>query len=262
MVHRGQHANSRRPKGILADAGKLRPRVGLARDAARVFVLRVPMRGLQSRTETIPERKRVGAILAMTDWTARAIELEEAKAAMLAAKKRIKSEVEREALRKARETVADRVAEVEYDFARRLAMAVAEGMPQDTIRKEVLRTNDWPTWRKWRDMAQIEPQRVSVAKAKEVTRQANAATIFDRDALTLTVRKDQNGKTLETPVVYDLTTVRRIGPSRDMWGALPDDEALDEAVRREAGQPYFRYLSNEIDRLISSGEVADPRENG
>ena len=181
MVHRGQNTNSRRPEGILADAGKLQPGPGMARDAARVFVLRVPMRGLQGRTETIPERKRVGALLAMTDWTARAIELEEAKAAMLAAKKRIKSEVEREALRKARETVADRVAEVEYDFARRLAMAVAEGMPQDTIRKEVLRTNDWPTWRKWRDMAQIEPQRVSVAKAKEVTRQANRGFRWEED---------------------------------------------------------------------------------
>lgn len=196
------------------------------------------------------------------DVTSLVIEAQDARSRMQEARKRIKAEVQRKYAAQINAEIAERVLDAEYEFAKTLARVHASGLPQRTIRSEVLRTNVWDTWVKWRDLAQIEPERVTVAKAKEVTRQANASTIFDRDALTLTVRKDQNGKTLETPVVYDLTTVRRIGPSRDMWGALPDDEARDEAVRREAGQPYFRYLSNEIDRLISSGEVADPRENG
>ena len=196
------------------------------------------------------------------DVTSLVIEAQDARSRMQEARKRIKAEVQRKYAAQINAEIAERVLDAEYEFAKTLARVHASGLPQRTIRSEVLRTNVWDTWVKWRDLAQIEPERVTVAKAKEVTRQANASTIFDRDALTLTVRKDQNGKALEAPVVYDLTTVRRIGPSRDMWGALPDDEALDEAVRREAGQPYFRYLSNEIDRLISSGEVADPRENG
>ena len=196
------------------------------------------------------------------DVTSLVIEAQDARSRMQEARKRIKAEVQRKYAAQINAEIAERVLDAEYEFAKTLARVHASGLPQRTIRSEVLRTNVWDTWVKWRDLAQIEPERVTVAKAKEVTRQANASTIFDRDALTLTVRKDQNGKTLETPVVYDLTTVRRIGPNRDMWGALPDDEDRDMAVRREAGQPYFRYLSNEIDRLISSGEVADPRENG
>ena len=196
------------------------------------------------------------------DVTSLVIEAQDARSRMQEARKRIKAEVQRKYAAQINAEIAERVLDAEYEFAKTLARVHASGLPQRTIRSEVLRTNVWDTWVKWRDLAQIEPERVTVAKAKEVTRQANASTIFDRDALTLTVRKDQNGKALETPVVYDLTTVRRIGPSRDMWNALPHDEDLDMAVRREAGQPYFRYLSNEIDRLISSGEVADPRENG
>ena len=87
------------------------------------------------------------------------IELEDAKAQMIEAKRRIRSETEREAKRVAALKAADRIEQVEVEFAGKLADAHAAGVPQAVLRSQVLRTNDWGTWTKWRDMAGIQRER-------------------------------------------------------------------------------------------------------
>ena len=197
------------------------------------------------------------------DYTLAVDELRRHYVELTVLKKTVRAQVKAEFEPKIDFEIQRRIEAEEIKFANHLAaVKEREDMPINVIQDHVIRSRTWNRWEKWRDLAGLQPETVTAEDARNAKRGANAATIFDRDALTLTVRKDQNGKTLETPVVYDLTTVRRIGPSRDMWNALPHDEDLDMAVRREAGQPYFRYLSNEIDRLIEAGEVADPRENG
>lgn len=87
------------------------------------------------------------------------IELEDAKARMIEAKRRIRSDAEREAKRVAALKAADLIEQVEVEFARKLADAHAAGVPQAVLRSQVLRTNDWATWTKWRDLAGIQRER-------------------------------------------------------------------------------------------------------
>ncbi|QDK01513.1 hypothetical protein SEA_LEEROYJENKINS_118 [Microbacterium phage LeeroyJenkins] len=194
----------------------------------------------------------------MTDWTDRIIELEEAKAAMIAAKKAVKAEAERKARAQARREIADRVEELEHRFARRLAAANAEGMPQALIRKEVLRTGDWATWVKYRDLAEIEPERVVLRDAKKERERAEAAMVLSEDGKILTVRKNSRGEAI-TPVVYDLSTNRKVRGGL-WWPDAHDADAEREIARDDKG--FLRMLSDEIQRQIDAGAIANPEEEG
>lgn len=178
----------------------------------------------------------------MTDWTARVIELEDAKSAMIAAKKQIKAEEERKALRAAREAIEARTEEIEHSFAKRLALANSEGMPQALIRKEVLRTNDWGTWVKWRDLAEIEPERVVVRNAKAEREAAeNAPFVWDFENRTLTVRIDRKGVRLSNPWVLTDFTYDRYGGMYRYKGDADRFEGL--------------RISDEIERAVNAGEI-------
>lgn len=113
------------------------------------------------------------------DVTTLVIELEEARYRMQEAKRRIKSEVEREHKIAIRREVADRTADAEAEFARKLAMAYAAGLPQSVLRTKVLRTGDWGRWVYWRDLAGIPPERVSVASAAREAEKPRVEHIFE-----------------------------------------------------------------------------------
>lgn len=140
------------------------------------------------------------------DWTYELIELEDAKAKMQDAVRTERQRIEREAKRRAAQEVADAVAEIEYKFARKLAEANAAGIPQSLLRKEVLRTNDWPTWVKWRDMADIAPQR-QVIQDKIAQRAIDNLPYRWEEGQwagqprpVLVWLKDKKGKNLEVPI--------------------------------------------------------------
>lgn len=138
----------------------------------------------------------------MTDWTALVIELEEAKSAMITAKKVVKADADREARRVARENVREKVEELEYAFAKRLAAANAQGLPQSVIRKEILRTGDWDTWVKWRDLAQIEPERVVIENLKRAKADAERPYRWADDYSALTILR-VNGEEITPFIVRD-----------------------------------------------------------
>ena len=189
----------------------------------------------------------------MTDWTDRIIELEEAKAAMIAAKKAVKAEAERKARAQARREIADRVDEIEHRFARRLAAANADGMPQGLIRKEVLRTGDWNTWVKYRDLAEIEPERVTVANAKRERQLAASPFRWSEDKSVLSVVKNSLGVDVVPPLEYDMSTNRLVGK---IWWPDPvgGSDTYERAVRK-GDRGLNDLVSAEIQRAIDAGEI-------
>ena len=196
----------------------------------------------------------------MTDWTDRIIELEEAKAAMIAAKKAVKAEAERRARAQARREIADRVEELEHRFARRLAAANAEGMPQALIRKEVLRTGDWATWVKYRDLAEIAPERVVLRDAKKERQHAEALAKshfrWSDDYATVTVVKNSSGDELEVPVIYTADTIR---VKNELFYALPTSDR-DElvAIKTDTYKGWMTQLHSELEAQIEAGNITSP----
>jgi len=172
------------------------------------------------------------------DWTYELIELEDAKARMQDAVRTERLRIEREAKRRAAREIADAVEEIEYKFARKLAEANAAGIPQSLLRKEVLRTNDWPTWVKWRDKADIAPQRQVIQDKIAQRAVANLPHRFEKFTYRGTERdailwlKDKKGKTLDTPlrayVVWDFLD-------------FPDLDRDQEDYRKSVGYGFEEF---------------------
>lgn len=180
------------------------------------------------------------------DWTYELIELEDAKAKMQDAVRTERQRIEREAKRRAAQEVADAVAEIEYKFARKLAEANASGIPQSLLRKEVLRTNDWPTWVKWRDMADIAPQRQVIQNKIAQRAIDNLPYRWDEnDPEVLLWLKDKKGKLLETPL-------RAIVDHRSY--GTPDLDSTQNEYRKQ----FYTY--NEF--IAMTGEVIKARFEG
>lgn len=158
----------------------------------------------------------------MTDVTMQVIEAQEARSRMQEAKKRIKAEVRRKYEAQMNLEIAERSQDAEIEFARTLARVHASGVPQSVLRRDVLRTNVWGVWTYWRDLAQIEPERVTISNAKEATRLANAPYRWEKAdtefgwALVLT--KDEAGNAIEPEAV--LTYIVEEGGNLVAWPDL------------------------------------------
>lgn len=187
------------------------------------------------------------------DYTAAVIRLEEAYWAMKVARKRVADEVKADFQRVIREEIARRQKEIEIDFAKRLKEEADRGLPGGIIRSEVLRTQDWGRWKKWRDLAEIEPDRVALQKAKKEAARANSPYVWADDYATLTVRKNTRGEDIE-PVVYDMSTNRRDAAGR--WWPDATDQIHEREVARDDRQ-FLRALHDEIQRQIDEGNVAE-----
>lgn len=182
----------------------------------------------------------------MTDYTAWVIELEEAKAAMIAAKKAVKSEAERKAKKQAALEIRDAIQEIEAAFAKRLALANAEGVPQAILRRDVLRTGDWGTWVKWRDLAEIEPERTVLKNTRAEKARENAIFFWNEDG-DLVVKRASDGTPVE-PVTFLWSTVRESNgryiidaadfadESRILRNDVPLRKIVEDAVRARVAE--------------------------
>lgn len=194
------------------------------------------------------------------DVTMQVIEAQEARSRMQEAKKRIKAEVKRKYEARITQEVAERSAEAEYDFARTLAKVHASGVSQAILRRDVLRTNVWGVWTYWRDLAEIEPERVTISNAKKEREQAEAFAKshfrWSDDYATVTVIKNAKGEDLETPVTYTMDTIRMKG---ELFYALPtsDSEEL-RAMKTDTYRGWMDQLHTELEAQINAGNVTAP----
>lgn len=86
-------------------------------------------------------------------------------------KKVVRAQVKADFEVKIQMEIQRRVAEAEAEFARHLAAEKERhDLTVSSIQDEVLRTRTWTRWEKWRDMADIEPERVSIQYSREKRR--------------------------------------------------------------------------------------------
>lgn len=141
----------------------------------------------------------------MNDYTAAVIRLENAYSSMQIARKRVADEVKAEFQRAIRDEISRRQYEIEHDFAKALRLETERGLPGAVIRAEVLRTQDWGRWKKWRDMADIEPERVTRSNAREENRLASLTYRWDEAdtafGYALVLLKDEQGNRIEPEAV-------------------------------------------------------------
>lgn len=194
------------------------------------------------------------------DVTMQVIEAQDARSRMQEAKKRIKAEVKRKYEARITQEVAERSAEAEYEFARTLAKVHASGVSQAILRRDVLRTNVWGVWTYWRDLAEIEPERVSIRneKAERKAAEALASSHFrwSDDYATVTIVKNSKGDELEEPVIYTANTIR---VKNELFYALPTSDR-DElvAIKTDTYKGWMTQLHNELEAQIEAGNITAP----
>lgn len=111
----------------------------------------------------------------MEDYTAAVIRLETAYLSMQEARRRIAGEVRTNYKIAMRKEIEAKQKSAEIEFARQLAIEAAAGLPGNIIRRDVLHTGDWARWVKWRDLAGIDPDRVTADNAKKARELAERA---------------------------------------------------------------------------------------
>lgn len=189
----------------------------------------------------------------MKDYTAAVIRLENSYQSMQLARKRVADEVKMEYRALMRDEIARRQKAAEAQFARDLATEHAGGMPGNVIREHVLHTQDWSRWKKWRDLAGIDPDRVTVQDAKRAAQLENATFLWSEDYAILTVKRNSLGHVLPEPVTYNMANLKK----RDKkWNPIPDDEELYISTIH-ADEPYAfgKMVNAEIQRQIDAGHV-------
>lgn len=133
------------------------------------------------------------------------------------------------------------------------------------IQDHVLRTRNWKVWEDIRDFADIAPEQVTRDNDRKARALATAPLQFSDDRLTLTVVKDSKGRELASPVVFDLTTLKRIR-GVGWWpnSGTPEQNGLSDAEREAKKQDpgFLAFLNEEIQRAIDNGTIDNPEEKG
>lgn len=192
----------------------------------------------------------------MTEYTAAVIRLENAYESMKLAKGRVASEIKARHRVEQRREIEEATRELEHEFATALALENANGLPGDIIRSDVLHTQDWTRWKKWRDLAGIEPERVSARKAKETIARENAIFLWSEDYQTLTVKKNSKGIALDPAVVYYMGNLKKMG---SYWVADTEDDDYELAVRKaDESYAFLKMVTAEIQRVIDAGHLDNP----
>lgn len=199
----------------------------------------------------------------MTDYTAEIAELEAAYRANRVANASIATEVRS----KYRTIIADEIRrrkqEVDLDFAHTLARVKARSdMPLGVIQEHILHTKAWDRWVYWRDLANIDPERVSVNAARDAKRIAESPFQFSADYLTLRVTKDSTGAELAEPVVYDMTTNQW---ADNKWWPNSSAEGMNisdaEKAAVEQDKKFRKYVSDYIQTEIDNETITNPKGN-
>ena len=193
----------------------------------------------------------------MTDVTSLVIEAQDARSRMQEAKRRVKAEVRRKYEAQMTRDIAEGTLNAEVEFARTLARIHAAGVPQAVLRREVLRTNVWSTWTYWRDMAGIEPDRVTVANARaqrEAQREREKIVMEWRNKVLYVLRNPETGEALEHELAVPLYS-----PAGWYQGAFRSVESAVNTLmggRREGNRAYFAVTA-EIKRAFEEGEITE-----
>lgn len=191
------------------------------------------------------------------DITQLIVEAQTARSIMQDKKKKIKGDIRRKYEAAIAMETAEATQEAEYDFARTLARVHAAGVSQAILRRQVLRTNVWDVWTYWRDLAQIEPERVTIRAAKE-----------GKDK-----QKELLKRGFEWNSEYSLLTVYKL-PDRELphpfilsnfgvLGERTDIELPPKIIRglEEKGIriPLIRFLTHLVRDAVDSGLVPPDR---
>lgn len=193
----------------------------------------------------------------MKDYTTLVIEAQDARSRMQEAKKRIKAEVRRKYEAAIARDVAEGTLEAEVEFARTLARVHAAGVSQAILRREVLRTNVWGEWTRWRDLAGIEPERVTARDAKKEQEIANRAYRWEEDdasnvGWTLVLLRDPNGE--EMPELrVDFIKVTDAG-----LNAIPENTQYNSDLAKK----YFNGDLHEVRKYASQIATKTRKEIG
>lgn len=144
----------------------------------------------------------------MTDYTSEIIELDAAYQANRVARAAVTAEVKSKYRTIIKNEIEQKVRELDKTFADHLA-AVKErsGLPVGLIQEHVLHTKSWDRWTYWRDLADIEPEKVIRANAREEARDAeiqNRGWSYSAADAVLTVFRDHHGE-ITLPWDFDLS---------------------------------------------------------
>lgn len=143
----------------------------------------------------------------MTDYTREITALQRARIEMQVEQKTNAVTIKAKYAERIRQEIADADEAAKLRFARLLADAHAAGVPQSLLRTEVLRTNAWDRWVYWRDLADIEPERVTIRNAKEEREAENrrATQVYEwQDGVLYVHRNPATGEALPHVLAYPL----------------------------------------------------------
>lgn len=148
----------------------------------------------------------------MTDHTVEILRLQQAREELAVTKAAVRARIKAKYNARIADEIQRETAQAELEFAHLLKQANDRGVPQSLLRLEVLRTNTWSRWTYWRDLAQIEPDRITVANAKQARKLANLPYRWDAEARTITWLKGPKGEPLREEVIFgDLDPDERSG---------------------------------------------------
>lgn len=150
----------------------------------------------------------------MKDYTAAIAELSAAYQANRVANASISAEVKAKYRALAEAEIKERRFTADKAFADHLArVKTATEMPLTVIQEYVLHTKAWARWVYWRDLADIAPERVTMADAKAARAEANAPYRWDENEYNvLWWRVDNKGKLLEEPLRMEIVEHRPLAP--------------------------------------------------
>lgn len=148
-----------------------------------------------------------------------------------------------------------------FDAAKTFADVVArvkerDGVPLDVIQRHVLHTKNWNTWERFRDLADIPPERVSAAGAKQAREKDNSPFVWNDDYTELTV-SSYRGVPLQQPVTFDMGRSRVEVTGRYRVLAIPEHIGRDVTVAKATGDylGFYDMVEREIVRQVKAGNV-------
>lgn len=192
----------------------------------------------------------------MTDFTSEITALQRARVDMQTEKATNKITVKAKYAERIRQEIADADEAAEIRFARLLATAANAGIPQSILRSEVLRTNDWSRWVYWRDLAEIEPERVIISNARDAKKRADAnhrwVEFNSEFGYALVITKDANGNEIPETTFTDIQEKNgKIVARADAW---------DHPEHRDIAREFFDEKLENLYNFATAVATANRKE--
>lgn len=143
----------------------------------------------------------------MTDYTHQILLGLEAKSKMKLARSTAKTVARSEFETQIKARERDLFSEAESEFAQTIKRLHDSGVPGSVIRREILGTNDWGTWKRWRDLAGVEPEAQMLERLKREELEEAKPYRVEGDHFVLT--KDRDGKTISEIPFYTFESYGR-----------------------------------------------------